>query len=599
MLATTIHKHHVFSSYKRILKFAAFASFACVLLLFSGCDPRPNRIGVSNTLIDFGLNENPFPLYVWNGFKVVPLMRIEAEADQEWIQLSPTTVDSLWKDDESGFDVRTIIVRIDRSLLDAGEHTGHIKLMASAMRPREIEVRVQMDTDGRLKGLNVIDPVSLYSTPYLLDFTFALRDADGERVVAEPAQFDIIALEDGEVVSASETGLALRNAPSRHLLVDFVLDYSLSMQQSFGAIASLEEAARNDILRFLNTGAAAGITVFSREDRPPVVVSDFTTDQAFIRNELSLIQQNYVGRYTSGAPLFDALMTSLEKFDDGFLYLGAILGEFEDLLDILQRFTEEDALQQSRQIFVITDGYDTSSEATLNDVVRRARDLFVTINVVGIGKKLNLATLLPLAGQTHGAYFSYADEREDLGPYVQAIVSNLDGQYRLRWATLSRRDQEFTPEFQIALAGKEAPHTAEKGYNPVEYAEDTLRGIITTTPQDDGLRSSIEISMDYVPRFVHDVRLYIEATHPFEVGIASAVDGGLVETWELETTVIDDRSLWLHFYNSVESLPFAGYGPLFTLDFGEVIAVERPALTRLDIDNSLYADTVHFVVEDE
>ena len=539
------------------MKLVTIAGFACVLLFFSGCDPRPNRIGVSNTLIDFGLNETPFPLYVWNGFKNIPLMRIEAEADVDWIELSPTTVDSLWKDEESGYDMRSIIVRINRTLLDVGEHKGIITLKSFGMRTRKVEVRALMNEDGRLKGLNIIEPVSFYSEPYLLDFTFSLRDAEGNAVVAESAQFDVAAFEDSELVRADEAGLALRSAPPRQLIVDFVLDYSLSMQNTFGAIASLEEAARNDILHFLNPEAAAGITVFSREDRSPVVVSDFTTDQAFIRNELSQIQRNYVGAYTSGAPLFDALMIALDKFDKGYLYLGSIIDEFENLLEILERFGQEDALQQSRHIFVITDGYDTSSEATLDDVTRRARNLFVSIDVVAIGNKPNLETLLPLAGQTNGIYVSYAAEREKLSPYVQETVQNLNGQYRLRWATLNRRGQEFIPEFQVSQADKQDAHIAEAGYNPTEYAGDTLQGLIQATLQDDGLRSSVAVDMDYIPRFVYDVRLYVRATHPFEVEIASTVDGGLVETWELETTVVDDRSLWLHFYSFDEMLPFA------------------------------------------
>jgi len=526
-------------------------------------------------------------------------MRIEAETEQNWIELSPTVVDSLWKDD-SGYDQRSIIVRINRTLLDKGEHKGFIKLTSFGMEPVKVDVRVSMAEDGRLKGLNIIDPVSFYSKPYLLDFTFSLRDAQGNAITAAPAQFEVSASESSEPVLPLESGIALRKAPPRQLLLDFVLDYTLSMQNAFGAIASMEEAARNDILRFLNPDAAVGITVFSRDDKKPLVVSDLTTDQAFIRSELGAIQQNYITRYTSGATLFDALMTSLDKYDKGFYFLGSILGPFEDLLDIIERFTAKDALQQSRQIFVITDGYDTSSQATLDDVTRRARNLSVSINVVGVGNKPNLATLLPLAGQTRGEYFSYADEREKLSPHVQEIVQNLDGQYRLRWATLNRRDQEFIPAFQVSINGKEDAYTAEdERYNPVEYAEDTLRGIISTTVQDDGLRSSVDINAEYIPRFVYDLRLYIEASHPFQVWITDAVEGCLLESWALETTEVSDTALWLHFYSFEEPLPFAGYGSLFTVDFGEVVAEERPALTSLVVDNSIYADSVYFVVEEE
>ena len=571
----------------------------CATMLLSGCDPRPDRIGVSNTVIDFGLNETPFPLYVWNSFKLIPLMRIEAETDAAWIRLSPESVESLWKEESAGYDKRSIIVRINRTQLDKGEHQGTIRLSARGMRPVDVEVRVFMNEDGRPKGLNIMAPVSLYTDPYLLDFSFSLRDENGDAVSAEPAQFDVAAREDGEPIRAFETGLALRSAPPRQLLADFVLDYSLSMQNAFGAIASLEEAAQNDILAYLNPDAAVGITIFSREDRDPLVVADLTTNHADIRSELGLIQQEYITRLTSGATLFDALMASLDKFDEGFFLLDIILKPHEDILNIVERFTKEDSLQQSRQIFVITDGYDTSSEATMDDVTRRARTLGVHINVVGIGDQPNLTTLLSLAGATKGRYFSYADERDALSPFVQEIVQNLADQYRLRWATLRRRDKAFTPSFSLSLNGREAVHTADKNYTPVDHAADTLGGIITTTLYDDGLRSHIDVNAAYIPRFVYDLRLYVEASHPFQLSIAESVAGGLLETWETETFPVDETSLWIHFYSYDVPLPFAGYGPLFSLDFGEIIDVERPALTDLDVDNAVYNDSVYFVVEEE
>jgi len=178
-------------------------------------------------------------------------------------------------------------------------------------------------------------------------------------------------------------------------------------------------------------------------------------------------------------------------------------------------------------------------------------------------------------------------------------VENLNGQYRLRWATLSRRDAKFTPAFLLSLNGHEDMHTAENGYNPVDYAGDTLQGVITTRLQDDGFRSHIEVTVEYIPRFVYDLRLYVEASHPFQISIAETVDGGLLEAWALETTPVEETGAWMHFYSFDAPLPFAGYGPLFSLDFGEVIDTERPALTSIVVDNSIYNDAVYFVVEEE
>ncbi len=544
-----------------------------MLVTLAGCDIRPDRMGVSNTVIDFGLNETPFPLYVWNTYSRIPIMRISAEADVEWIQVRPDMVDSFWVDD-AGYDKRAIVVRINRRLLDEGEHTGHITLQALATRPRTVTVHVRMEEDGRPAGLNIERPVALYDKPYLLDFVFGLRDADNVPVIAEPGQFDVTAFEDDEPMRANETGLALRRAPPRQLYMDLALDFSLTMQETLGALQSMEDAARNAIVNMLPPGTHVGLTAFRREDRPPDIITDFTDDHPAIRQLLEETQRRHVGGFASGAILFDALMASLDKFDDG------------------------NPLRESRHVVVLTDGYDTSSEASLEDVTRRARRLFVNIHAVGIGDEPDLAVLLPLSGQTGGMYFSYRDDRDEIAPFIQYLVRNLDGQYRLRWATLKRQDKQFQPAFQLDLASNSVFFEAPRRYNPATYEGDTVRGSIRAVHHDDGLRSRVQFGADYIPRFVHDLRVYVETTHPFHIYVYEAADGGLLGTWELETTA-DGYGKWLYFYSDDAPLPFAGYGALFALDFGEVVTAERPALLRFDVDNRLYEDDVRFDVSIE
>lgn len=547
---------------------------ACVLASCQGCDLRPDIIGASNTLIDFGLNDTPYPLYVWNTHEQIASLEIEAKASERWLELSPASVTSgRARDDE--YDKRSIIVRVNRILLDKGDHVAHIELSSPGIRPRQIEVRAHMDRDGRLPMLNIFDPVTLYSRPYLLDFVFAMRDANNNAVVAEPAQFDIAAFESAEPAPANETGLALRTAPNRRLNMDIVLDYSLSMQETFDAVTRMEDIVRNEILHRLPADAAAGITLYYREDLPPLVLADLTTEHAHLREQLAGIRETHVGRYTSGAIMYDALAVALDKFAAG------------------------NTLRESRHIFLLTDGYDTSSRTTPEQVINRARNLFVKINVVGIGDEPNLTRLLQLTGRTGGLYFSAVNELDRIGPYMNRMRQNLAGQYRLRWATMRRRDQAFTPSFHIEFAGQRAVFTAPQTYNPTRYAGDILQGMLRAMPIDDVGRSRILVVADYIPRFVKDLRLYIEATHPFEVYVPDAAEGGLLGLWGGDIHELDPLRMWLDFYSYAEALPFAGYGPLFTLEFGEATPGIRPVVTTLNVDNSLYEDGVRFGVHIE
>ncbi len=553
-------------------KSASWALCLLTLLAFApmGCGLLPDAVGVSNTRIDFGLNETPFPLYVWNARERTASLRIQAEADVSWIQITPRELVSA-RPEGGEYDKRSMIIRVDRTQLDKGEHEGVITLRAALGKPVTVQVSVLMDRDGRLAKLNIQHPVALYSKPYLLDFVFALQDEEKKAIVAEPAQFTTTAFEDDIPVRVLDTGLALRRAPNRQLLADFVLDYSLSMRESIDAVAIMEDIARNDVLHQCNAEARVGITAFSREDKPPVEVAALTNDHAHIRQRLAAIQSD-LGPYASGSTMFDALMLSLDKFEPG------------------------NPLLETRHIFLITDGYDVSSQATLDDVVNRARSLFVKINVVGVGLEPHLLNLLELSGRSQGAYFAEQQERANIIPHVRSIMRNLDGQYRLRWATMVRRDVAFRPSFHIEFGNQRAVYAASQRYQPSRYAGNPLRGVIRVSPLAKGPSKGLLFGLDYAPRLVKDFRIYLEASRPFAVHVIEAAEGGLISDWHFEQSVEDNGGIWLDFYSASAALPFAAYGPMFHLDFGEIYSeTDELEIQALEIDNTLYEDDIFFV----
>ena len=84
--------------------------------------------------------------------------------------------------------------------------------------------------------------------PYLLDFTFSLRDgpdvSTSEPIVRPPSELQVVCMEDGVPIS-SEAPLILQTGATRNSSrLILVLDYSYSMYAVPGAIDAMEAGGR-------------------------------------------------------------------------------------------------------------------------------------------------------------------------------------------------------------------------------------------------------------------------------------------------------------------------------------------------------------------
>jgi hypothetical protein len=97
---------------------------------------------------------------------------------------------------------------------------------------------------SQVSDIHISDVRPVYSSPYLLDFNFHLRDQNDHALWIDPAQFHVTCREAGVTnnnkpilpgfpISESETGFRLMLANRKQLKGFLVLDYTRSMTDPF------------------------------------------------------------------------------------------------------------------------------------------------------------------------------------------------------------------------------------------------------------------------------------------------------------------------------------------------------------------------------
>lgn len=558
--------------------FVTLSSFTLVSAAFalSGCFIPQDAIEVSNTVLDFGLNERPITMDVWNNNPDVGTLVVTIRPSEAWILTDVAEVTCEAPNAEGGLSKQAVQVTVDRAGLAPGEYEGHISFTAPGVVERKITVRArQQQNGGDLGALNIITPTSTYTDPYLIEFDFSLIDGEGAPIVAEPAQFGLTARE-GDTEVGAETGVHLRRSAARQLKVNLVLDYSLSMQQVPNAIDAMEDAAKNILLPALNADALVGITEFHRDDFLPARVAGFTVDRNYLQEQIDRIQTEFVGGFSSGSRAWDAVVSAAETFGVG------------------------PAANEDRYIILFSDGVDTSSMHVRNDVVNEAIEREIAIFAIGFGENVNEATLEDITARTGGAYFP-AESVGDLDAVFEEIVANLGAQYTLRWASLRRNDIAVRPSFVISLNDATDTYTAEQNFVATDYAENpsqALEGSLRLVPSDSPQRTTAFLRADYVPRFIYELRVYVESTQPFFVSVVEAPDDGLVDGWSVIPT--EDPVLggtWIDVTSPGDPIPFATFGPLLRFNFGLLVDPEIPLFDYIYVDNTIYEYGQSFHVE--
>jgi hypothetical protein len=568
------------------MRYCGTAGIILAAAVLVGCPAPKDAISVSNTSYDFGSNRQPWNFEVWNSNPSVSSLSFAVTPSETWIQCGPSSAVST-----GPADVKVITVSVTRVGLTQGVHNGFITLSASGIKSKTVNISLYSDgLEGATgKDLNIADVSSTYSAPYLLDFTFSLRDRNNRPVIGEPNQFKLSCFENGVPISPEENPPRLAKASDKQPLYFLVLDYTASMAsiQAHGdadhngrsdAIDTMESSVKTVFLPALSADALVGVYEFHREMSPQKVCS-LSADKNFVSQRIDAIWAQFVNFFWGPSRVWDAVYDAVQEFDP------------------------QNQNDENRNVIFVSDGRDTSSYRSKEDVVDAAKRLGVRIYCVGFGTDLDVATLQSVTQQTNGTFYAAATV-QGLEAGFQDIVASLDGQYTLRWATLKRTDVAFVPSFLLRIAGNSDLYTAPTSYAVSDYADDELVGVLRIVPSMSGAQTTYFLRASYVPRYIWNLHLYVATPYAFTVAKVEASDGGLCGAWSLSTETDSVRGgTWISLESpnvgSIDTpIPFAAFGPMVRFEFNEVFGDDVTPFDVFYVDNTLYGGGQILTVQD-
>src|ERR1019366_5723802 len=204
-----------------------------------------------------------------------------------------------------------------------------------------------------------------------------------------------------------------------------------------------EVSAAQEVVNQLPGTSQFGVYEFHRDDEAPQQVQSLTTDKTLLNNDIAGIWTNYVQNFPAGSRCWDAVVAAIKS-------LGT------------------NNADEVHSVIFCSDGDDTSSTNTLQNVITTASNLNVQVYCVGFGDQIDTAALQSITAQTQGRYYE-ATNLTALAANFAQIGKDLSGQYFLRWATLNRSTNAFMPSFQITYQGI----TAYSPSNPPPFISGT------------------------------------------------------------------------------------------------------------------------------
>lgn len=219
--------------------------------------------------------------------------------------------------------------------------------------------------------------------------------------IADLKQENFTILENGKPQKLSSFNFAA-NLP---ISVGVLLDHSGSMEKR---MADAKVAAVDFFKSIIKKNDRAFIGAFASDpSRNAPFVSDVTTLEA---------QVNAIPNAGGGTALYDAIVTGLYRFRN---------------------------LQGRKALIIITDGEDTTSRLTYDDMLIYARSSRVPLYFIGIGLGFGGGGMKTLAAETGGIAFFIRSTKE-LGETYQALEKDLRSQYLLSYHTESlKKDQAY------------------------------------------------------------------------------------------------------------------------------------------------------------
>ena len=418
----------------------------------------------------------------------------------------------------------------------------------------------------------------LLSEPSQVQAIFSLRDQDGNPVIlpGSDVQHGTRIFERGageeawEELDYTETNFFVHSAERFALEVVFVLDFTRSMttwQLPDGTAGStLMRHALERALDRLAEAHRVGVVAFHDRNAEPVILAFPTTDRDSIRTEVAQFAES--GFDSGSSRLWDAVARGLDLFP----------------------VQEGLPIDVTRALVFLSDGRDTSSLQTRDDVVLLAQERGVQVYPLGLGDVYQESDLRALATATNGAYYAVA-ELAELETQFTALVNDFAGQYKLSYTTL-RRSGAYAVRIETTLGDVTGVFTSAVLPFGEIYSPDTQGRIAVDPPTVDKAEQTATtfVRALHVPRNIRHFRFTLPLDKPVQVSLVSGDEGGLLEGWELAQP--DDVGYWSA--AGPTPLPFGNFGLLFKVVVSEVTAEEFAV--PIVFDNSAYRGGKRFVV---
>ena len=363
-----------------------------------------------------------------------------------------------------------------------------------------------------------------------------------------------------EEIDYTETTIIVRTADVFLQEVVFVLDFTSSMagarlsDGSSGTQAMIEALFR--AIDRLPENHRIGVVEFHDRNVEPGVLSRLTTDRKAIRTMVS------------------AFATS--PFDPGSSRVWDSIGTAATL------FTgpaENPSVVKS--IVFITDGRDTSSNLTRNEVGAGASSDGLQLYGVGVGDVFGEAELKAMVRSTGGVYYAVRTQ-EKLQSQLEFLAGDLLKQYQVSYTSL--RGGTYLVRLEIELAQVVWTFESEP-LDSAEFAGPDIEGrIAIDTPQVDLEEGVAKVSLRalHVPRNIARFRFRLDAPDAVEISLVPKAEGGLVEEWELSGP--DAQGFFD--LSAKRRLEFGEFGLLFRITLSGI--TEDTVEVPLEFDNSIY-----------
>jgi hypothetical protein len=530
-------------------------------------------IGVEPAVLDYGTSQNQLTFDVFNiGAPGSQLAFTLSTNRPELIFFNPSSGSSTGSANPLNYDRVPITVTIDRGAVTGEIDGGTITVSAPGIDPVNVVVNIEASPLVFEGAQNRSRP------PYILRFVFLLRDAFGNAInttdpnVLDELQGAFTIDEDMVPLDIDETNLFVTSAENLRYNLVLLLDYTGSMYNAppgSGTVIDQMVNASVDFINDLPDSYRLAIMEYHERQQTNRIIHNFSTNKSTLVSEL---QAFTVPAGEHGASeVNDALIDACERLED------EDLGVFS--------FNDTDV----RAIVFISDGRDTSSIATVEDVVTAAKDSRVRLYPIGFGQNVRAADLIQMATETGGHYYP--------APTVADLINLLQNEIAQGPAAPGEIAKDLSRQIVLTYISlfQEGNHTylIRGNYQGLDgsFQEDAVLaiggdirggqiGLRTAGIQPDN-SARVFVRTEYVPRNISQIRIRVISATPFTLSIDP---DGLISDWVL---LDEGGGVFTALTADTNPLRYGDFGNLFRIDYSGLVG---DVGLGFRVDNQIYVN---------